>query len=161
MPSISQLEATVKESTGQVSTLTRSLALGYLAVCWALLTAHDEPLHSMAANVNRYYVLALAACSVLFLTCDLFQYFATARSAEEAVSRAKAVNPAQADLNQKSFAYRSQVVMFFSKFVLAVLGGLLLIAIFVCLLLPIETHPSPAATPAHDPCAATSNLPAK
>jgi len=143
---LKKLNKTVKKATGQVSALTRSLALGYLAVAWALLTASEDPLKSMAANVNRYLVLALAACSVLFLTCDLLQYFAIARSATEAASRAKDLSPAEADVNEKSLAFRAQGVMFFLKFWVAVLGGVLLVVIFICLMRPIGASqvPTPA-----------------
>jgi len=139
-----ELDETAKDATGQVSTLTRSLALGYLAVAWALLTASENPLKSMAANVDRYLILALAACSVLFLTCDLLQYFALARTATEAATRAKALNPAQADYKETSIAYKAQGVMFFLKFWVAVLGGILLVVIFICLMRPIGASQVPA-----------------
>src|SRR5579871_5142990 len=82
-----------KEASGLVSAQTRTLALGFLAISWALLTAHDEPLRTMALHVNRYLVLALALSGVLITAFDLLQYVAITRLAEKAVSTAEAASP--------------------------------------------------------------------
>jgi hypothetical protein len=155
MPAIAEINARVKEASGQVSTLTRSLALGFLAVSWTLFTAHDEPLHSMAANVNRYLILGLAACSVLFLACDLLHYVAITSMAEEAAERAKKVNPSTADYDVRSVAYKAQAPLYHAKFWIVASGSILLLTIFVFLLMPIKTTTASAPQPT-PPCVASS-----
>jgi hypothetical protein len=87
MPAYEKIYDRKKEASAQVSTLTRNLALGFIGVSWALLTAHDEPLHSMAGNVGQYRLLSLAAISVVIIACDLLQYVAITSMAENSVGR--------------------------------------------------------------------------
>ena len=144
MPSLTEINARMKEGSGQVSTLTRSLALGFLAIAWTLLTAHEEPLRSMTANVNRYLILGLATSSALFLACDLLHYVAITRMAEEAAVRAAKVSSAVADYDKTSLAYKAQAPLYHAKVWIVGTGAVLLLTIFIFLLLPI-TAPQPEA----------------
>ena len=67
MPEIQKLFDRKKEASGQVSAQTRVAGLGLLAAGWALLTAHDEPLHSMSLKVNRNADLGLVALGFLII----------------------------------------------------------------------------------------------
>ena len=73
MPRFKDIYDRKKETSGHVSTLTRSLALAFIGVAWTLRTVHDYPLRPMTANISKYLVLVLAAASVLVLACDLLQ----------------------------------------------------------------------------------------
>lgn len=126
-----EIYARKKEASGQVSTQTRSLALGFLAISWALLTAHDEPLHAMVAHVNRYMILALAAVSVLVIVSDLFQYVATTNMAGAALDRAGKARDRKAEYDDKSFAYRTQAFLYHAKFWILAAGAILLLMIFI------------------------------
>jgi hypothetical protein len=141
MPELKDIYARKKEASGQVSTLTRGLALGFLGISWTLFTAHDEPLHSMAANVNRYFIIFLAAASVLVITCDLLQYVAITRMAEETYRRAEKAKPQEASYDDSSFAYKAQAVLYHAKFWVLAAGSVLLVVIFGFLLLPVKTLP--------------------
>jgi len=51
---LDEVWARKKEASAQVSTQTRTLAVGFVAFAWALLTVHDDPLKSMAAHVPSW-----------------------------------------------------------------------------------------------------------
>jgi hypothetical protein len=122
-----------KEASGQVSTQTRNLVLGFLAISWALLTAHDDPLKSMAAQVNRNLILALAAVSVLVLTFDLLQYVAVTRMAEKAFRKVERAGLDEGEYDRRSWAFKAQAFFYHAKFTIMLVGGVLLIVIFVLL----------------------------
>ncbi len=135
MPKLDEIYARKKEASGQVSTQTRTLAFGFLAIAWALLTVHDEPLRSMAANVNRYWILGLALTSIIVLALDMFQYIAVTRMAESTYRKAEAAGQTTDILYDKeSCAYKAQAFFYHSKFWFLGLGSVLLAVIFVLLL---------------------------
>jgi hypothetical protein len=92
MPTLDEVYARKKEASGQVSTQTRTLAFGFLAIAWSLLTVHDDPLKTMAGRVPTYLILELAAISVLVLVLDMFQYVAVTHMAESAYHKAEAAD---------------------------------------------------------------------
>lgn len=67
MPAYDKILDRKKEASGQVSAQTRAYALGMMAISWALLTAHDEPLKSMAAHASRYLMLSMSVVGMLVL----------------------------------------------------------------------------------------------
>ena len=138
MPTLPEIYARKKEASGQVSAQTRSLALGLLALTWVLLTAHDEPLRSMAANVNPYLILWLAAISILVIMCDLLQYVAITSMANAAYKRAEASQAKMSQYDNKSFAYKAQATLYYAKFWILAVGAILLLVIFIQLLSPIR-----------------------
>ena|ERR1700722_13376322 len=146
MPILQTILERKKEVSGQVSTQTRTLALGFLAISWALLTAHDEPLHTMATHVSRYLILALAVSSVLVIASDLLQYVAATSVAQDAINRAEKVTPPAATYDNTSRAYKAQAFLYHSKFWLLSLGALLLLFIFIGL------FSAPPAPPPPTPC---------
>jgi hypothetical protein len=46
MPELKVIYDRKKETRGQVSTLTRGLALAFIGIAWTLFTVHDDPLRS-------------------------------------------------------------------------------------------------------------------
>jgi hypothetical protein len=130
-----------KEVSGQVSAQTRALALGMLAISWALLTTPYEPLLSMASHVNRSLILGLAVCAVVVIVLDLLQYVAATSVAEKATQEAEKANHRTATYDNNSFAYKAQAYLYHAKFVLLIVAGLLLLVIF------IELFKSPVAEP--------------
>jgi len=153
MLDLKDIYARKKEASGQVSTLTRALALGFLGVSWTLLTAHDEPLHTMAANVNKYLILSLAVVSGLVLAFDIFQYVAITSMAEEAYRRAEDVGHKEAQYDSKSTAYKAQGFFYHAKFATLIIGSLLLVFVFVRLFLGISKLQQ---TPLLMPCTAAN-----
>jgi hypothetical protein len=143
MPNLDQLLDRKKEMSGQVSTLARGLALAFIGVAWTLLTAHDEPLHTMAAKVSKYQLLLLAAISVLVLVCDLLQYVAATSFTDEAVGRARAATDKTALYNDELFAYKAMEYLYFTKFYILIAGSLVLVIIFVLLFQGISQLPAP------------------
>ena len=131
MPELKEIYARKKEASGQVSTQTRSLALGMLAISWALLTVHDDPLKTMAAHVKRDWILSLAVVSVIVIICDLFQYVAITSMAGEALIRAENANPQAALYDNKLFAYRAQRYLYYGKFLIVGFAFVLLVVIFM------------------------------
>jgi hypothetical protein len=159
MLTLQEIHARKKEASGQVSTQTRSLALGFLAISWALLTVHDEPLRTMAANVNRNLVLALAAGAVLVLAFDLLQYVSIVSMNNQAAELAEKSEAQTAQYDKKWFVYRAQAVLYFTKFGTLLLTSILLIVIFILLFLPRQAPtlavvpPAPACIPMCAPTA--------
>jgi hypothetical protein len=131
MPELKDIYARKKEASGQVSTQTRSLALGMLAISWALLTVHDDPLKAMAAHVNRHWILGLAGVSVVVIICDLFQYVAITSMAGEALIRAENAKPQAALYDNKLFSYRAQKYLYYGKFLILGFAFVLLLVIFM------------------------------
>jgi hypothetical protein len=131
MPELKEIYARKKEASGQVSTQTRSLALGMIAISWALLTVHDDPLKTMATHVNRDWILGLAVVSVVVIICDLFQYVATTSMAGEALIRAENANPPAALYDDKLCAYKAQKYLYYGKFVILVIAFIILAVIFI------------------------------
>jgi uncharacterized membrane protein len=129
-----------KEASAQVSTQTRTLAIGFLAFAWALLTVHDGPLKSMAGQVPSYLILTLAAVSVLVLILDMLQYVAITTMAEATYHKAEKVEQTEGILyDSNSRAYKAQSVFYHAKFYALATASILLGFIFVLLFLPI--HP--------------------
>jgi len=134
-----------KEVSGQVSAQTRALALGMLAISWALLTTPYEPLLSMASHVSRALILGLAVCAVLVLVLDLLQYVAATSVAEKATQEAEAAEHQTATYDNSSFAYKAQAYLYYAKFVLLIVAGAMMAVIFVGL------FRSPVVVPASTP----------
>lgn len=134
-----------REVSGQVSAQTRALALGMLAISWALLTTPYEPLLSMARHVSRLLILGLAVVAVLVLVMDLLQYVAATSVAEKATQEAEKSAQLTAAYDSSSFAYRAQAFLYYGKFVLLVVAGVMMAVIFV------ELFKSPVVTPVSTP----------
>jgi hypothetical protein len=155
MPKLDDIHVRKKEASSQVSAQTRSLALGYLGISWALLTAHDEPLRSMAANVSKSLLVSLAAGSFPAIFCDFWQYVALRRMVNNAADLAETAKEQVALYNEDSWEFRTQKCLYQAKIWIVVSSTLLLIAIFFRLLAPTQTLPShsgeqkcpPASTP--------------
>jgi hypothetical protein len=142
MPKIEEVYARKKEASGQVSTQTRTLAFGFLAIAWALLTAHDDPLRTMAAHVNQYWILALATASVIVLVLDMLQYVATTRMAESTYRKAEAEDKKEEILyDNESCAYKAQAFFYHAKFWVLGMGSVVLVVIFTLLFLAPKVSP--------------------
>jgi hypothetical protein len=138
MPTRTEVYARKKEASGQVSTQTRTLAFGFLAIAWSLLTVHDDPLKTMAGRVPTYLVLALAAVSVIVLALDMFQYVAITNMAESAYRKAEDAGEKDNVLYDKdSCAYKAQAFFYHAKFYVLGTGSLVLVVIFVLLFVPV------------------------
>lgn len=131
MPSLDKILERKKEVSGQVSAQTRTLALGTLAISWALLTVHDEPLRTMATSIYRPILLGLAVCSVLVIVFDLFQYVAATQVVNVAAEEAEHANPQAAKYNNNSAAYILSTLFYRAKFVLLIIAGIILVVIFI------------------------------
>lgn len=134
-----------REVSGQVSAQTRALALGMLAISWALLTTPYEPLLSMASHVSRPLILGLAVVAVLVLVMDLLQYVAATSVAEKATQDAEKSAQLTAAYDSSSFVYRAQAFLYYCKFVLLIVAGVMMAVIFV------ELFKSPVVTPVSTP----------
>lgn len=127
-----------KEASAQVSTQTRTLAVGFVAFAWALLTAHDDPLRSMAGHVPSWLILTLAVLSVLVLILDMFQYVAITSMADAAYHKAEDEGKTEGVLyDDKSYAYKAQGFFYHFKFIVLGVAAVVLGVIFVLLFLPI------------------------
>ena len=162
MPSLDKILDRKKDVSGQVSAQTRTLALGMLAISWALLTVHDEPLRTMAGHVYRPILLWLAICSVLVIAFDLLQYVAGTEVADDAAARAEKATPKEALYNAASFAYRFQEFCYRVKFVLLTVAAVILAIVFVRLFTNSGNTPTPAAEKAEQvQCECVAPLPAQ
>jgi hypothetical protein len=163
MATLADILARRKDVTGQISTQIRTFALGFIAISWALLTAHDEPLHSMVLNVDRSWILWLAGVSVIVLLCDLAQYVSAEHVAKVATDAAEKANPREAEFDDKSRAYRLQMFFYHAKFYILLIDAALLVFIFVHLCLPIRPqHPVQNPPPSCAPiCCPNSPAPAR
>jgi hypothetical protein len=142
MPTLDEVYSRKKEASGQVSSQTRTLAFGFLAITWSLLTVHDEPLKTMAGRVPTYLVLALAAVSVLVLVLDMLQYVALTNVAESAYRKAEDAGQTDNVLyNKDSCAYKAQAFFYYAKFYVLAAGFAMLLVIFVLLFLPMKVLP--------------------
>jgi hypothetical protein len=128
-----------KEASAQVSTQTRTLAVGFVAFAWALLTVHDDPLKSMAGHVPSWLVQTLAALSVLVLALDMLQYVATTSMADVTYHKAETANQEHGILyDPDSCAYKAQGFFYHFKFVVLTVAATVLAVIFVLLFLPVH-----------------------
>jgi hypothetical protein len=152
MATVQQILDRLKEVSGQVSAQTRTLALGFLGISWALLTAHDEPLRTMALHVNRLLILALACFAILVIAFDLLQYVAATAVADEAFDRAEKSEEQEALFLRDSFAYQAQAFLYHSKFCLLAVGALLLAIIFIGL---FRAPSPPPSSPTPTTCQST------
>ena len=142
-----------KDVSGQISAQTRTLALGMLAISWALLTVHDDPLRTMAAHVGRPLLLAFAVCSVLVIVFDLFQYVAGNQVVDSAIKAAETSPKGEAQYNAGSLAYKAQALLFWGKVVFLAGAAVMLTVIFVRLFSGAELPATPPTqTPAVCQC---------
>ena len=147
MATLQQILERKKDVSGQVSTQTRTLALGMLAISWALLTVHDDPLRTMALSVSRFWMLSLAVCAVLVIAFDLLQYVAATTVAEKATKDAEAVPAKTALYDNTTPAYKAQAWLYHAKFYLLIAGALLLLVIFIGLFrTPVPPQSAAAST---------------
>lgn len=136
MVTLQQMFDRKKEVSAQVSTQVRTAGLSFIAISWALLTAHDEPLKTMCLRINRYAELGLAFVGFLILACDLLQYVATVRFVDAAIGRAEKTASQKGLYDADSRAYKANGFFYRSKFRLLIAGTLLLIGIFAALAIP-------------------------
>lgn len=135
MPTLDQIKDRKKEVSGQVSAQTRTTALGLLAISWALLTAHDEPLKTMAAHANRYSVLGLGVSAAVILALDLLQYVAYTKLADDALKLAEKSQDKCACYDDKSKAFRFGAYLYHGKFLVLAVAAFDLIWIAIELFL--------------------------
>ncbi len=119
-----------KEVSGQVSAQTRAPALGLLAISWALLTAHDEPLKAMAMHPNRNAILAMSFVAASILAFDLLQYVAYTNVADKALKKAEQSVSREA-LYDEDWVYRAAGWLYHAKFYLLTAGALLLLYVMI------------------------------
>jgi hypothetical protein len=128
-----------KEASAQVSTQTRTLAIGLVAFAWALLTVRDDPLKSMAGHVPSWLILTLAVLSVFILILDMGQYVATTIMADATYHLAEKEGKEVGILyDDRSCAYRLQGFFYHFKFIVLTVAALVLGIIFVLLFLPVR-----------------------
>ena len=140
MPTLEEVYARKRQASSQVSTQTRTLAFGFLAIAWVLLTAHDEPLKSLAAHVPLYLVLAFALTSVVVVALDMLQYVALAYMAESTHRKAEAAGQKEGILyDEESCAYKAQAFFYHAKFYILAASSLILAVIFILLFMPLNT----------------------
>lgn len=110
-----------------MSAQTRASALGLLAISWALLTAHDEPLKTMAMHPNRNAILAMSFVAALILAFDLLQYVAYTNVADKALRKAEQSVMREALYDGEDRVYRAAGWLYHAKFYLLTAGALLLL----------------------------------
>jgi hypothetical protein len=138
---LEEVWARKKEASAQVSTQTRTLAVGFVAFAWALLTVHDDPLKSMAGHVPSWLILTLAVLSVLILILDMLQYVATTGMAGATYHKAENENQEEGILyDPESCAYKAQGFFYHFKFVVLTVAATVLGVIFVLLFLPVHLN---------------------
>lgn len=120
-----------KEVSGQVSAQTRTSALGLLAISWALLTAHDQPLEAMAAHVPQYQKLALAVLGMFVLVFDMLQYVSATKDVGKALAKAEKDPNKEADYDYDAFTYKAILRCYRLKFSVLTIAGILLALIFM------------------------------
>jgi NADH:ubiquinone oxidoreductase subunit 3 (subunit A) len=135
---LEEVWARKKEASAQVSTQTRTLAIGFVAFAWALLTVHDDPLKSMAAHVPSWLILTLAVLSVLILILDMLQYVNTTNMADATYHEAENADKTESILyDSGSFAYRAQAFFYRFKFIVLAVASIVLGVIFFLLFPPL------------------------
>lgn len=73
MPTIENANDRLNNLTAQISTLTRTVSLGVLAVAWLFLSRSSE-ISGIPDVVSKQKMLVIAACSILAISFDLLQY---------------------------------------------------------------------------------------
>lgn len=136
MPKLEEIYARKKEASAQVSTQGRTLAVGYIAFSWALLTAHDDPLKTMAGHVPAWMTLTLAIVSVLMLIVDMLQYVAITNMAESTYRMAESEGKTEGLYDPKSCAYKAQAFFYKFKFFVLIVASVWLGVIFAILFVP-------------------------
>ena len=125
MPTLEKLLERRKEVSSQVSAQARALSLGLLAVSWAFLTAHDEPLKGLVSRMPTYMVVAVGGFAALALVSDLLQYVWYTRVADEAVKKAEKTQDGTAQY-YGTWYYKAARAMYFVKYWLLVIGSAVL-----------------------------------
>jgi hypothetical protein len=145
MVPLAALRTRKKEASGQVSTLTRTLALGELALSWAFLTVHEDPLKWMVKHVPSFLILALTAATLLVIAFDLLQYVAITKMADDAINRTEGLKAQEGQYNANSLAYQAQKFCYKTKFGMLLIASALLLVIFILLFTaPQPAEPRPA-----------------
>jgi hypothetical protein len=96
--------------SGQVSSLTRTLSLGVLAVTWLFLSGSKDP-PALVAVVPKWIMLIIAATCVVALALDLLQYLAAYKQVSAdyvaaKTSKAKEVIYYADDVRQWAFTWK-------------------------------------------------------
>lgn len=128
MLSLKDLYERRKETSAQVGAQTRTSGLGLLAISWALLTAHDQPLQAMTKRVPETVLLGIGIFGVLTVTFDLLQYVSATKAADRAIETAKKSESKEAQYDDQWFSWRAIAWMYHGKFIALSCGATLLLA---------------------------------
>lgn len=141
MPTLNVILDDKRAATVQVSSQTRSIALGMIAISWAMITAHDAPLSVLVASVPLPLIIGPAAFSILGLVCDFFQYIFQTAVITSAENIAIKTHTQEAGYNPGSIASRIQLNLFRLKIVSVAISFILAVAMFVEIGTFAKTHP--------------------
>jgi hypothetical protein len=126
--------------SGQVSSITRTLSAGVLAVAWLFLSGSKDP-PAMVAVVPKWIMLLIAAVCVVVLALDLIQYMAAywqVSADYEAAKTAKAEKVTYYESKLREWAFTWKVR-------LAIVASMALVLVLAWAAIKTPKAPTPAS----------------
>ena len=100
--------------TDRLSTQVRTIALGILALAWALLSGRSDAAESVSGMWKSHLVF-VAWLSILVMFLDFLQYVAGYRDTRNLLDRMEREGKDEAQYNEKSFWRKARESFFISK----------------------------------------------
>lgn len=127
MPTISEANQRLNDLSAQISTLTRTVSLGVLALAWLFLSRSPE-VSGLPSSVSKGSMLIVAILSVLAISFDLLQYVMGYRNVD--LARKVAKENKKDEVTYPNDVYRkARFLFFYAKIWLTVVAALWLIIV--------------------------------
>lgn len=114
MPRITEIIEELRFISDRISTQVRTLALGLLAISWAILVGDSTFLHRLSEGLGRSLLL-IAALSVLVLLLDFLQYVTAYIYVDKVRREAEAGDLAEIDYPTTSSMRSLRSLFFWAK----------------------------------------------
>jgi hypothetical protein len=127
MPTISEANQRLSDLTAQISTLTRTVSLGVLALAWLFLSRSQE-VSGLPSSVSNGNMLAIAALSILAISFDLLQYVMGYRNVD--LARKSAQKNSKDQFKYPNDIYRkARFLFFYAKICFTVIAALWMVIV--------------------------------
>ena len=131
MPELKEITEELEFISDKLSTQVRTVAIGLLAITWAILVGDSSFLRKLSEGLGKRLLL-IAVLSVFVLLVDFIQYVIGYVYVYKALKAAEAENLTEIDYDPDSSLYQFRSILFWTKQFVLIVTLVLFLVVLAC-----------------------------